>query len=150
MYRTSFGIVRAVNQPLQTRVHQRAGAHGARLNCNKQLAVSQTMVTDDCAGFPQSDDLGMRTRVRVGEIAIPAPSDDIAIAHYDGAHRDFSGFERALRCPQSFFHDEFVGHSGCAAASIVTVGSAAVTLFVAQGHYRIETRSAACRDIAGK
>ena len=43
---TRLGIIRAVNQPFQAGVHDCSGAHGARLNCNKQFAVAQTMISE--------------------------------------------------------------------------------------------------------
>lgn len=41
-----FRVVCAINHALDARMHHRSGAHSARLNCNKQVAVRQTMVTE--------------------------------------------------------------------------------------------------------
>src|SRR5262249_32116080 len=40
MNSSSFRIVRPINKALDTSMHDRAGAHGARFNCNKQLAFT--------------------------------------------------------------------------------------------------------------
>ena len=76
----SFRVVRAVHQALQTCVHQSSGAHGARLNCNKQLAVSQAMVTEVCTGFAQGDDFGVSSGIVVGDIAVCPAAYDLAVA----------------------------------------------------------------------
>src|ERR1700747_1855730 len=46
MHGTRFGVVRTVDQAPNPRVDERSRAHGARLNCNKQLTVAQAMITD--------------------------------------------------------------------------------------------------------
>ena len=93
MNRTRFGIVRAVHQTLQPRVHHGARAHRARLNCNKQLTAPQTMVTDVSPGFPQSEDLSMGRGIGVGDISVPAPAYDLAVSYHDRAHGYLTCFE---------------------------------------------------------
>ena len=85
------------------------GAHRARFNCNKELAVFQTMVTNGRTGFAQRDDLGVGGRIGVGDVAIPSAAYDLAVADHDRADRDFSSFECALGAAQGFLHPEFVG-----------------------------------------
>ena len=102
-------VVRAIYQALNAGMHQRSGAHRARLNCNKQLAVFQAMVTDGCTGFAQRDDLGVGGRIGLGDVAVPSAADDLVVAYYDRADRNFPGFQRALGAAQGFFHPEFVG-----------------------------------------
>src|ERR1700730_1682800 len=58
-HRASFGIVRAVYQAPDPSMHHGAGAHGARLNCNKELTAFQTVVTHRSTRFAQGDDFGM-------------------------------------------------------------------------------------------
>ena len=60
MDRTSLGIIGPVNQAFDAGVYRRPRAHRARFNCSKQLAVSQTMVTDVCTGFAQGDDFAAK------------------------------------------------------------------------------------------
>jgi len=82
MNRARFRVIRSVNQPLQASMHHRSCTHRARLNCNKELAVSQAMVTDVLTSLTQRDDLGVRGGIGVGEIAIPSSSDDLAFANH--------------------------------------------------------------------
>jgi hypothetical protein len=89
-------------------MHQGPGAHRARFNCSKQFTVFQTVVTNGCTCFPQSDDLGMGRGVGAGDVAIPSAPYDPAVANHDRAHWNFSRFERALGAAEGFFHPEFV------------------------------------------
>ena len=107
--RACLRIVRAIYQALDASMHQSAGAHGARFNCNKEFAVSQTVVTNGCTGFAQGHDLSVSSRIRTRNIAIPSAPHDTTIANHNRAYRNFPGFERALGAAQSFLHPEFVG-----------------------------------------
>lgn len=109
MHRPCFQVVRAVNQPLDTCMHQCSGAHRARFNCSKQFAASKTVVTNGSTGFAQGHDLGMGRGVGVGDIAIPTSSDDASIAHDHGADRNLADFKGALGTTEGFFHPEFIG-----------------------------------------
>jgi hypothetical protein len=106
--RTRLGIIGAVDQASYPRVDQGTRAHGARLNCSKQLAVSEAMVTNDSTRFAQGHDLGMGGWIMAGEIAIPASGDDPAVADNDCAHGDFARLERPLSGTESFLHEKFV------------------------------------------
>jgi len=109
MHGARFGVVGSVDQALDSGMNQRAGAHCARLNCNKQFALSQTMVTQRGTRLAQSDDFGVARGIGVGDIAIPSASDDVALVDDDCAHGNFSRVERALGGAEGFFHQEFVG-----------------------------------------
>jgi len=104
----SFWIVRAIDQALDAGMHHRTGTHGARFNCNKQLTLAQTMVTNGFTRFTQRDDLGMRCRIRINNVTIPSASDDAPFAHNDCPYGHFSDFERALGTPKRLLHPEFV------------------------------------------
>src|SRR5271170_411714 len=104
-----FRVVRAVNQAFQPRMHQRTCTHGARFNCSKELAVSQAVVTEVCTGLAQSDNFGVGSGVGVGQVAIPASTDDLAGTNYDRSHRDLARFQGALGGAKSFLHPELVG-----------------------------------------
>ena len=102
------GIVRAIHQTPNARVNQRPGAHGARFNCNKQIAVSKAVVTNGGTSFAQRHDLGMSGGVGVCDGSVPSAADDLAGAHDRGADRYFSGFQGALGAAQGFLHPELV------------------------------------------
>jgi hypothetical protein len=66
------------------------------------------MVTNGGTGFAQRDYLGVGGGIVVGDVAIPSAAYNSAVAYDHRAHRDFSGFERALGAAEGFFHPEFV------------------------------------------
>jgi hypothetical protein len=78
-------------------VDQRPGAHRARFNGGKQLAVAQPVIAKIPPGLAQRDDFRVRGRIVVGERAVPAASDDAVVADDDRAHGHFARFQRALR-----------------------------------------------------
>jgi hypothetical protein len=131
MHGPGLGIVRAIYQAPDAGMYQCARAHRARLNCNKQLAGFETMVTNGCTGLAQGDDLGVGCGVVVGDVAIPSPADDLAVAYDDGAHWNFSGFESALGTAERFFHPDFVGMNAVR-SSVVSLMSACGCFF--SGH----------------
>ncbi len=107
-HRTSFGIIGAVHQTLEASVHQSPGAHRARLNCNKQLAISDAVITKVSGRLPQCNYFGVRCWIRVGNVAIPSASHNCFAADDDRPDRYFSSFECALRAAQCLLHPEFV------------------------------------------
>jgi hypothetical protein len=87
-----FRVVRSVDQAAEAGVKGRSRAHGARLNCSKQFARAQTMITEVPSSFAQGDHFGVRGRIVVGDIAIPSASHDLARLHHDRAYGHLSGF----------------------------------------------------------
>jgi hypothetical protein len=104
----SFWVVRSIHQAFQPGMHQGARAHRTRLNCGKELTVSQAVVPQIGTGLAKGDDFGVSGRVGVGEVAIPASADDLACANHDRAHGDLACFQCALCGAESLFHPEFV------------------------------------------
>ena len=105
---TRFGIVGAIDQTLDSSMDHRPRTHGARLNCSKQFAVSETVVANPCTCLAQGEDFGMSRRIAVGDVAVPSAAYDLPVARHDRAYRDFAGFEGALGATESFLHQEFV------------------------------------------
>jgi hypothetical protein len=103
-----FRIVRAVYQAFHSGMHQRACAHGAWFNCSKELAVSQAMVAEVGTGLAKGNNFGVGGGIGVGEVAIPASTNDLAGMNHDRADGDLAGFQGALRRAQGFLHPEFV------------------------------------------
>ena len=106
-----FKIVRTVYEALNPGMKNRPRAHRARLNCNKELAVGQTMVTDSDTGFAQRDDLGMRGRIGIDDVAIPSSAYDLLVTNDHRAHRNFPDLQSTLGTAEGFFHPEFIGQS---------------------------------------
>jgi hypothetical protein len=96
MHSARFGIIGTIHQPPDSGMHHRPGAHSARLNCSKQLAFTQTVVTYRGTGLAQGDDLGVGGGIGIDEVAVPASSYDLSAAHDDGAHGNFSNLLRPL------------------------------------------------------
>jgi hypothetical protein len=104
-----FGVIGSIDQAADTSVNQSSGTHGARLNCNKQIAVDKAIVTQVLTRLAQGDNLGMGGGIVVNNVAVGAAADDASLMHDDGTDRDFSGFEGALGRAKRLFHPEFVG-----------------------------------------
>jgi hypothetical protein len=90
-------------------MNQRTGTHGARLNCSKEVAIDEAVITEVLRRFAQGYDFGVSGWVVVGEIAVIAAANDAALEDNYGAYRDFAGREGALSATDGFFHPDFVG-----------------------------------------
>jgi hypothetical protein len=108
MNRPGFGIFRPVNKALDACMHDRAGTHRARFNCNKQLALTQTMVTNGSTGFSQRDNFGVRCWIRSLDVSIRTPTHDVPVTHHNSSDRNFANFKRALRTAECLLHPQFV------------------------------------------
>src|SRR6266567_7290866 len=111
MHRPGLRVIRAIYQAPDAGMHQRAGAHRARFNCNKQVAVFQTMVTDGCTGLAQGDYLGVSRGISSGNVAIPSAAYDSALADHNRTYRNLSLFQSSLGTAQSLFHPQLVGRN---------------------------------------
>jgi len=97
-------IVGTIHQAADAGMNRRSRAHGARLNCSKQFAVSKTVVTDVSSRLAQRQDFRMRGGIVVAEIPIPSSSDHASRAHHHRSHWHFACLKRALSAAQGFFH----------------------------------------------
>jgi len=89
---TRFRIVCTVYQAFNPSMHQCSCAHGTRLNCSKELTVSQAMVTQVRTRLSKSDNLSVGGGIGVGEVAIPASANNFAVADDDRAYGDLARF----------------------------------------------------------
>jgi hypothetical protein len=105
-----FRVWGTVNHAPEPGVNHGTSAHGARFNCNKQLAVSQAMVADRRARLAQGENFRMGGGIVIEDVAIVTSAYDLAVADNDRADGNFSRFEAALRQTKRFLHVEFVGH----------------------------------------
>src|ERR1700731_4803499 len=87
-----FGIIRAINDAFHPRVYQRARAHRARLNCNKELAVSQTMITQVRGGLAKGNDFSVGGGIGVGDVTIPTSADNFSSEDDDSAYGNLVRF----------------------------------------------------------
>ena len=108
MHGARLGVVRTINEAPNPRVDERSGAHRARLNCSKQLAVAQAMIADRGSCLAERDDFGVGRGIGVREIAIVSAANDLAAVNDYCTDGDFSGLKRSLRGTKGFLHPEFV------------------------------------------
>jgi hypothetical protein len=104
MYGAGLGIVSAKYQTLDPGVHQSAGTHRARLNCNKQVTAAEAVIAQGFSGLAQGDDFGVGGGIGVGEVAVATAAYDRASAYDDGADGNFSHLQGALGGAQGLFH----------------------------------------------
>ena len=102
-------VVGAIHQAAQSRVNRRSRAHCARLNCYKQFTADESVITNGSPGFAQCHHFGVRGRVVVSEVAIPAPTYNTPFAHNYGSDRHFSGLKRPLGAVEGFRHPNLIG-----------------------------------------
>src|ERR1700751_4106682 len=89
-------------------MHHSTGAHGARFNCNKESAVSQTVITNGCSSLAKCDHFGVSSGIAIGDVAVPATADDVSVTHNDSAYGNFMDFQCALGAAEGLFHPELV------------------------------------------
>ena len=89
-------------------MHQGTCAHGARFNCSKELAVSQTVIAQVGARLPQGDNFRVGGGIGIGEVAIPASANDLAGTNYDRPDGNFARFQATLGGTEGFLHPKFV------------------------------------------
>jgi ribosomal protein L27 len=77
-------------------VNQSPGAHGAWLNCNKQLALAQPVVAQRGTRLTKGVNLGVGRGVRVRDITIPSACNHASFMHDHSPNRDFSSIQRTL------------------------------------------------------
>lgn len=96
MHSPGLGVLGAIYKAPDTGVHYGSGAHCARLNGYEQIAASQAVICDGCAGLAQGNDLGMSCRVGIAEVPIEAAANDFSFTDDDSAHRNFARVQGAL------------------------------------------------------
>ncbi len=85
---TSIG--RTINQAFDPRLHQRAGAHDARLQRRVKRHAAQTIITQRLRGSPERNYFRVGRRVAGSAGAIAGPGQELIIcADYDRADRHF-------------------------------------------------------------
>jgi hypothetical protein len=102
-------VVGAIHQAAEAGMYRSSRAHGAWLNCNKQFAAAEAVITEVSPGFSQRHYFGVRGGIGIGEIAIPSSSKDAPFADNHGSHGHLVGIEGSLGAAQGLLHPEFVG-----------------------------------------
>jgi hypothetical protein len=105
-------IIGTIHQAAEAGMHGCSRAHSARLNCNKQFAAAEAVITEVSSGFAQCHNFGVGGGIGVGEIAIPTPPNDAVFADDHGSDGHFVRVEGALGAEQGLLHPKFVGGAG--------------------------------------
>ncbi len=106
---TGFRVRRPIHEAAQAGMQRRTRAHGAWLDCSKEFAIAEPVVTEGESSLSEGYDFSVRGGVMIRQISIPSPSYDATGAHHDRAHRHLTSLQGALRASQGFFHPQFVG-----------------------------------------
>jgi hypothetical protein len=101
-------IIRTVDEATYSSMNRRSRTHGAGLNCNKQLAAAEAMITQVFSRFAQRNYLGVGGWVVVGKVAVPSPSNNLALEYNDRSDGNLACLKRALGATQRFFHPALV------------------------------------------
>jgi hypothetical protein len=104
-------IVGTIHQAAESRMNRRSRAHGARLNCSKQFAVAEPVITDVSSGFAQGHDFSVGGWIAVSQIAIPPPANHTTFAYHDCPNRYLACLQCALCAADGFLHPNFVRRS---------------------------------------
>jgi hypothetical protein len=105
---SGFRVISTINQPPNTGMYERSRAHGAWLDCSKQVTVAQAMVADHSTCLSESDHFSMSGGIVVSQVAVPASADDLAPVNNYRAYGNFAAIERTLRAAQRLLHPEFI------------------------------------------
>jgi hypothetical protein len=103
--RTRFGIRRSVNHASQAPLDDGAGAHGARFNCNIEVAPIQPVVRKLFGGAAQRQDFRVGGGVREAKWTIVPSRYNFTVPDYNGPHRNFPLQFGTMRLTKSAAHE---------------------------------------------
>jgi hypothetical protein len=108
LYRAGFGILCAINQPVNACMDQSACAHSARLDGRVHRNARKTVIADGSGRRSNRNDLCMRRRISPANHRVATARDHDTIAGQDGSDWDFAVFARSLCFGKCFTHHLFV------------------------------------------
>ena len=91
-----FRVIGTIHQAADAGMNGCSRAHRARLNCSKQFAVAETVITEVSSGLAQGHDFRVGGGIEGGEVLIPASSNYAAGADDDCSYGHFVRLQRAL------------------------------------------------------
>jgi len=98
----------AENDPPYAHMHQRAGAHGARLLGDVKVAFVQTPVANHAFRLGDRQHLGVRGGILEGFDLVEGAGDDFSLMSDDRPDRDFVRIVSPERLPEGFSHEKRV------------------------------------------
>ena len=105
---SGFGIIRAINQPPNSRVNQGSRAHRTGFNCSKQVTVDQAVVSDGRSSITECQNFRVSRWIPIRYIAIPATADNCPIRYDDCTDWNLAHLKGPLGTAQRLFHPEFI------------------------------------------
>ena len=108
--RASLRVRCPVDQPRNTGVQNRPGAHHARLERYIELATAKTVIAQVLCGSAQGGDLGVGARIARAYGMVVAAAYDHAVFHNDGANGHFGCCAGFLCERKRLAHERFVIH----------------------------------------
>src|SRR4051812_13134199 len=117
-HRASFWVSSSVKEPLETCLDQRSGAHRTGFDGDVELAIEQSVVAEGRSSIAKGNNLGVRARVLISEVAVVSAADYLACTHHQGAYGDLTHGFRFSRFFEREPHELFVRRhsidcSGC-------------------------------------
>ena len=109
--RAALGVGGAVIQPADPRERDRAGAHGAGLQRDIEVAIDQPFGADGLGGLPNGQDFGMRGRVAVGQGPVAGGGDDLVVKDDHASDRHFAGFSGVFGRFERQIHERRGSHA---------------------------------------
>src|SRR6185437_15585134 len=103
--RAALGIGRAVIEAADAGKRDRAGAHGAWLERDIEIAIGEPLAGKLFSGLANGQYLGMRGRIAVGKRPVPGCGDHLAVADDDTADRHLAGFSSHFGGSQRQIHE---------------------------------------------
>ena len=106
--RAAFGIGGAVIEPADTGECDRAGAHGAGLERDIEVAIVEAFGVQPVRRLTDGDHFGMGGQIPLGERAIAGTHDDLAVTHNDATDRHLAAVTGGAGFCQGHIHER--GH----------------------------------------
>ena len=109
----ALGIVRAIDQPRDTRLDYGACAHAAGLESDVQSRAAKPVISQHAGSLAKHDRLRVGRGIAVSNRAIAGPGNRLALMHQNGANGNFASFRRAARFLHRNLHKmQVVFHRG--------------------------------------
>ncbi len=102
--RAGLGVGGPKHNAPYSRIHQRTGAHEARLEGHIERAIGEPPVPDNGRGITKSEDFGVSGRITRQFALVMAPSDYLAIADDNRSNRDIIVRQRRTRLGEREAH----------------------------------------------
>ena len=108
--RACFGIRTSIDDAAHTRMHQRPGAHGARLERHVHGRIVEAPIRARPSGFADGDHLRVRSRIRRGFSEVVPACHDRLLANDHAPYGDLAFFGREVGLREGLGHEGRIIH----------------------------------------